>query len=290
MKSLLQLEIPALKYKLINILFFLISRKFQTFAFFLCCTILLQAQANKKMQGQNYLLIAHRGGIVDSTNAENSLPAMQAAAERGYAMVEIDLRLTKDSILIIQHDANFKRYYGNERLAIEMSWEEISRLRSDKNNSRVLSFEEALQFCSGKLDVMIDNKIAGNDTILFSKVIALLKKYNLHKNALMIGTGESTPFFTGKIKLSCTRKQLEENMQKPGYDAANYYLFGADITKDDVAWAKKNSIMAVGVVNEWRFKRSRATQNDIQKEIQGLKDTGLLYFQIDSQYEDYFRF
>ena len=290
MKSLLQLEIPALKYKLINILFFLISRKFQTFAFFLCYTILLQAQDNKKMQGQNYLLIAHRGGIVDSTNAENSLPAMQAAAERGYAMVEIDLRLTKDSILIIQHDANFKRYYGNERLAIEMSWEEISRLRSDKNKSKVLSFEEALQFCSGKLGVMIDNKIAGNDTILFSKVIALLKKYNLHKNALMIGTGESTPFFTGKIKLSCTRKQLEENMQKPGYDAANYYLFGADITKDDVAWAKKNSIMAVGVVNEWRFKRSRATQNDIQKEIQGLKDTGLLYFQIDSQYEDYFRF
>ncbi|HEX5554141.1 MAG TPA: hypothetical protein VFX43_12930, partial [Chitinophagaceae bacterium] len=48
----------------------------------------------------------------------------------------------------------------------------------------------------------------------------------LQRGALMIGTAESTPFFTGKIKLSCTRVQLERNMEKPGYAAENYYLFG----------------------------------------------------------------
>ncbi|MBN8788070.1 MAG: glycerophosphodiester phosphodiesterase family protein [Terrimonas sp.] len=288
MNFLLHREILLIKYKVTNILFFLAGRKFQTFAIFALSIFHLHAQTGKTNPNQNYRLIAHRGGIVDSTNAENSLPAMQAAAKKGYSMVEIDLRLTKDSVLIIQHDASFKRYYGNDSLVTAMTWREISRLSSDKNNSKVLSFEEALQFCSGKLGVMIDNKIAGNDTVLFSKVIALLKKYNLDKNALMIGTEASTPFFTGKIKLSCTRKQLEENMQKPGYSPAHYYLFDANLTKEDVIWAKKNNIMAVGVVNEWRYKRTDAGKDEIQKDIQRLKDTGLRYFQIDSQYQPFF--
>jgi glycerophosphoryl diester phosphodiesterase len=60
----------------------------------------------------------------------------------------------------------------------------------------------------GKIGIMIDNKISGKDTVLFTKVIDLLKQYDLFRSALMIGTDESTDFFTGKIKLSCTRKQI----------------------------------------------------------------------------------
>ncbi|HRQ50330.1 MAG TPA: glycerophosphodiester phosphodiesterase family protein, partial [Agriterribacter sp.] len=181
----------------------------------------------------SYYLIAHRGGVVDSNRAENSLPAIKAAIEHGYKMVEIDLRLTKDSVLIIHHDMNFKRYFGVDKPVAEMTWGEISTLQSN-TGSRVLQFEEALQYCSGKIDVMIDNKIKGNDTALFGNVVALLKKYGLQKGALMIGTEESTDFFTGRIKLSCTRKQLEENMLKPGYSPSHYYLFGNELSRDDV--------------------------------------------------------
>jgi glycerophosphoryl diester phosphodiesterase len=254
----------------------------------LCSTCYLNAQENKIREQQNYILIAHRGGVINSTNAENSLPAMQAAAERGYAMVEIDLRLTKDSVLIIHHDADFKKYYGEDRSVVEMTWKEISRLRSNKNNSKVLRFEEALQFCSGKLNVMIDNKIRGNDTALFARVIALLKKYKLQKEALMIGTDESTNFFTGKIKLSCTRKQLEENMLKPGYSPSHYYLFGSELTRDDVEWARRNNILAVGVVNAWRYRRFANPAAEAEKDAQRLKDAGLTHFQIDSEFERFF--
>ena len=239
-------------------------------------------------QPSSYYLIAHRGGVVDSTYTENGLPALTAAIKRGYKMVEIDLRMTKDSVLIIQHDNNFKRYYGVNRAVNEMTWDEISKLRSNKDNSKVLLFEEALQHCSGKMQVMIDNKIDGNDTVLFYKVVSLLKQYHLDKEALMIGTDGSTAYFTGKIKLSCTRKQLEENMLKPGYKASHYYLFGADLTKDDIEWAAKNKIQAVGVVNEWRYKRARTSKEDIEKDVEQLKSTGLKYFQIDSIYDRYF--
>ncbi|HSB91532.1 MAG TPA: glycerophosphodiester phosphodiesterase family protein, partial [Flavitalea sp.] len=96
-------------------------------------------------QQSPYYLIAHRGGVVDSTYTENGLPALLAAIKRGYNMVEIDLRVSKDNVLIIQHDNNFKRYYGVDKAVKEMTWEEISKLRSDKDNSRVLRFEEVLQ-------------------------------------------------------------------------------------------------------------------------------------------------
>ncbi|HRP57476.1 glycerophosphodiester phosphodiesterase family protein [Agriterribacter sp.] len=242
---------------------------------------------SQSLQNQ-YYLIAHRGGVVDSSKAENSLAALKAAVEHGYKMVEIDMRLTKDSVLIIHHDMNFKRYFGLDKQVSEMNWKDIKKLKSN-TGSRVLRLEEALQYCSGKIDVMIDNKIRGNDTALFGSVIALLKKYKLQKAALMIGTDESTEFFTGKIKLSCTRKQLEENMQKPGYSPSHYYLFGNALTHDDVEWAGRNNILAVGVVNAWRYRRAAHPLREAEKEAERLKDAGLTHFQIDSEFERFFR-
>ena len=99
--------------------------------FFIFCTATLPfsfCQPSSTKTPANYYLIAHRGGVVDSTKAENSLPALKAAIKRGYKMVEIDLRLTKDSVLIIHHDMNFKRYFGVDKPVSETTWEEIGKL------------------------------------------------------------------------------------------------------------------------------------------------------------------
>lgn len=241
-----------------------------------------QNKINKK-----YRLIAHRGGVVDSTTAENSLSALKLAVKKGYWMAEVDLRLTKDSVLITHHDRNFKRYYGVDSLVSEMTWAQISQLKGDKGN-KVLLFEDLLKFSQGKLSLMIDNKLRGNDTVLFHKVINLLKKYNLFDDALMIGTDESTEFFTGKIKLSCTRKQLEENMLNPGYKPSNYYLFSGNITKADVAWAHEHNILAVGVINAWGLKTTNPMQV-AQQQADQLKMAGLTHFQIDSAFDPFFQ-
>src|SRR3546814_390461 len=119
-------------------------------------------------------------------------------------MVEVDLRLTRDSVLIIHYDPNFKRYFGVDQAVSEMDWAEISQLVGNLGN-KVLTFEEALRLCqAGNLQVMVDNKIKGNDTVLFGRVVELLKEYGRLEEAMMIGTTASTPFFTGKIKLRCT--------------------------------------------------------------------------------------
>jgi hypothetical protein len=226
--------------------------------------------------------------VVDSLSAENSLLALEKALKRGYWMVEVDLRLTRDGVLITNHDKNLKRSFGVDADVSSMTWEQISKLRNNKGN-KILKFEEVLNYCEGKLQVMIDNKIDGNDTVLFTKVIDMLKKYHLYENVLMIGTDESTDFFTGKIKLSCTRKQLEENMLKTNYLSSNYFLFSDSISKSDVEWAGKHNILAIGVINSWALKSSDV-MSKAKEQADKLKSTGLLYFQIDSVFDHLFSY
>jgi glycerophosphoryl diester phosphodiesterase len=236
-----------------------------------------------------YYLIAHRGGVVDTTNTENSLSALQDAIERGYWMVEMDLRLTKDSVLIIHHDNNFKRFYGIDRPVSSMTWEEISQLRSGRGH-QVVRLEDALASCSDRIQVMLDNKISGNDTLLFSRVVALLQQYGLDKQAMMIGTDESTEYFTGKVKLSCTRQQLEVNTQKPGYSPDYYYLFGdmGTMSEDDVKWAQAQGILVVGVINWSRYRGRPRPYALAAKDVARLKSWGVQHFQIDSEFDRFF--
>tara|TARA_R110000868_G_scaffold184855_2_gene426529 strand:- start:7272 stop:8081 length:810 start_codon:yes stop_codon:yes gene_type:complete len=247
--------------------------------FFLLCPI--YGQLHKQEIQNKYQLIAHRGGVVDYLTAENSLASLKKASQEGYWMVEVDLRLTRDSVLIIHHDRNFKRYYGINKTVSQMNWDEVKELKGDLGN-KVLSFEEALRFChESNLQVMVDNKIDGFNSVLFGKVVALLKKYELSEHALMIGTDESTPFFTGKVKLSCTRQQLEEYMLKPGFNPNDYYLFSKNISKKDLEWTRKHGILAVGVINAWAIKGDSMLK-EAQEEAKKLMKAGVGYYQIDS--------
>lgn len=244
-------------------------------------------QSESSRINPDYKLIAHRGGVVDSLNAENSLSALREAVKRGYYMAEIDLRLTRDSVFVTNHDSNLLRYFGVDASISSMTWNVLKNLEGKKGN-KILKLEEVLKYSSGKIQIMLDNKISGNDTILFARVIDMLKKYNLYENALMIGTDESTEFFTGKIKLSCTRKQLEENMLKPGFKAENYYLFSNNISQQDAEWARQKKILTVGVINSWDLK-SADPQKLAAERAEQIKSAGINYIQIDSDFEKYFR-
>ncbi|MCF6406041.1 glycerophosphodiester phosphodiesterase family protein [Chitinophaga filiformis] len=230
----------------------------------------------------NFRLIAHRGGIVDSTTDQNSLQALNKAIKKGYWMVEIDLRMTKDSVLVTHHDKTFKNSFGLDAPVSSMTWEAVSKLRN-ANGYRVLKLEEVLRHCKGKLGVMIDNKLSGNDTVVWMRLISLLKKYDLYSSALMIGTDESTEFFTGKIKLSCTRQQLEDNMRRAYYKSSNYYLFSDNISKDDNDWASRHDILVVGVINAWAFHGADAA-SQAAAQAERLKAAGVRNFQIDAEY------
>jgi glycerophosphoryl diester phosphodiesterase len=237
-------------------------------------------------------LIAHRGGVVDSTFTENGLPALKKAAENGYAYIETDMRVTKDGILIANHDASFERYYGIKKKVTDMNWSKIRNLSSKLDRNTPLKLETVFRFCQKNgMNVMLDNKIEGLDTLLFTQLIDLLDRYNLRNNALMIGTDESTEFFTGKIKLSCTMKQLEENKTRKDYKPDNYFLFDrpANLSQKDINKAKGDSIMIVAAINKYHYKNASDLYKDAGSDCEKMKSFGITYFQIDSEFASFLK-
>lgn len=249
--------------------------------------LLLFLQISAFAQNKSVRLIAHRGGVVDSTYTENGLPALQKAIDENYAMIETDVRVTKDGVLIANHDPNFDRYYGVKSKVTDMDWAEIQKLESKLDGNIPLKLEKVFQICQkNKLNVMLDNKIEGLDVPLFNKLIALLDQYDLRENALMIGTDESTEFFTGKIKLSCTIKQLEENKNRKDYNPKNYFLFErpSRLSTEDIRWANQNNIMAVAAINKYHYKNTPDMYAEAKKDCKKMKFFGVRYFQIDSEF------
>jgi len=243
-------------------------------------------QNQEASTNQTLRLIAHRGGVVTDQIPENSLEAIDEAIKRGYYMVEVDVRLTKDRVLITHHDKDFNRYYGDDRLVAEMTWKEITNLTGNLGQ-KVLKLETVLAHSEGKVQVMVDNKILGFKKEAFDEIIKLLDKYEMREEALMIGTEASTEYFTGKIKLSCSIGQLKENVKRKDFQPFNYYLFSRTIPAKDFNWAKSHGVMVVGAINSWAFQQ-KSVQFTPEETIKNLKKVGVTFFQIDSVFEDFF--
>ena len=250
--------------------------------------IFLPGLLNAQETDSNYKfnLIAHRGGVVDSITPENSKEALLKAIDHNYWMVEVDMRQTKDGVLITRHDKDLRRNFNIDKNVADMTWDEIYLLESEMGTS-IQKLESVFSLCQeAGMNVMLDNKIKGFDQTVCEQIVDLLDKYHLRENALMIGTSATTEFFTGKVRLSCTREQIENNMERSDYNPDNYYYFG-NPTPLDAVWAKQNDIMIVGVINEWAIPKDKEDETVI-KMVQQLKAQKINYIQLDSKYDIYF--
>jgi glycerophosphoryl diester phosphodiesterase len=68
--------------------------------------------------------IAHRGET--RGNRENTLPAIQAAVDAGADIVEIDLRLTADSQLVVLHDPTLERLWSDPRAVAQVTFADLT--------------------------------------------------------------------------------------------------------------------------------------------------------------------
>ena len=67
--------------------------------------------------------IAHRGGNTDFT--ENTIEAFERASELGYRCIELDVQLSRDGVVYVYHDSNFKRLLNLDKKFSETASEEI---------------------------------------------------------------------------------------------------------------------------------------------------------------------
>lgn len=121
------------------------------------------------------MVVAHRG---DWRNApENSLQAFKNCIEMGVDMVELDLKMTKDSVLILIHDWTLDRTTTAKGSPSDYTLAELRqnhKLKSGhdtKTRHDIPTLEEALNLCKGKILINIDK---GYD--YFQQVYELLVK------------------------------------------------------------------------------------------------------------------
>ena len=99
------------------------------------------------------LVASHRG---DWRNyPENSLPALRSAIDRGVDIVEIDLKMTSDSVLVLMHDARIDRTTTGRGRVCDITFDSICKvsLRAGQGVAthwKVPTLEEALLICKGR--------------------------------------------------------------------------------------------------------------------------------------------
>lgn len=108
----------------------------------------------------NYVMVvAHRG---DWRNApENSIQAIKNCIEMGVDMVEIDVRMTKDSVLVLMHDRTLERTTTGKGKVADWTLDSLKTLNL-KNGCGIATFhkiptlEEAMELAHGNILVNLD--------------------------------------------------------------------------------------------------------------------------------------
>lgn len=108
------------------------------------------------------LPIAHRG-LHDGNQKtyENSMSAMRAAVEYGYA-IELDVQLSGDGVAMVFHDATLDRLTKKTGLVKDFDAEELQCIKLGKTNDTIDTLEDILLEIGGDVPVFIEMKGDGN--------------------------------------------------------------------------------------------------------------------------------
>jgi glycerophosphoryl diester phosphodiesterase len=238
-----------------------------------------------------YRLIAHRGGIVDDRYAENSPAGTQAAIERGFWMLEVDIRRSKDGRAVMQHDADFTKFYGDSRRVSDMSWEEIAKLRATPGNTRPMLFEELVALCKGKVRLMLDVKV-DLDAAWHEQLIGTLDDAGMLAESYVLGSIKTRGYFRDKALCQANLKELRAAVAAGEPVAKRYFLFewGLEMGEESVALANRHGVAAVPSINWFHYERhNQDPMKGAERDIGKLQALGVTHFQIDSVYDQFLR-
>ena len=133
------------------------------------------------------LIIAHRGGSL--LERENTISAYRKSIELKVDIVETDVRETSDGIIVSFHDANLERLAGKKGNIRDFTLEELKKIYPE-----IPTLEEVLNFCKGKLPVIIEVKEIGFE----KKLIEIIEKKEAIRKVIILSFKEDV---VRKIKL-----------------------------------------------------------------------------------------
>ncbi len=108
------------------------------------------------------VISGHRGSHIPGY-PENAIETFEYVLKHTPAFFEIDPRLTKDSVIVLLHDATLDRTTTGTGKLSDYTWEEVKKLRlKDKDGNvtsfRIPSLQEAIDWARGKTVLNLDKK------------------------------------------------------------------------------------------------------------------------------------
>lgn len=177
-----------------------------------------------KFPHDKIMVVAHRADWREAP--ENSVMAVKKAIEKGVNMVEIDLALTKDSVLVLMHDRTIDRTTTGKGKPSDYTLEEIKKfyLRDGlgvPTQMRIPTLEEVLNVTQGKIFINLDKAFD-----YFDLVYPVLKKRNLLDEVLFKGTATYEEFNRkyGDIKNKIHYMPIVRLSDCEGWPKINDYL------------------------------------------------------------------
>ncbi len=101
------------------------------------------------------LLIAHRGASAETP--ENTLAAFRRALALEVDGIELDVRLTRDGVPVVFHDARLRRLTGARGAVARKSWAELQELRI-RQREPIPQLADVLRLTRGLAVVQIELK------------------------------------------------------------------------------------------------------------------------------------
>lgn len=110
-------------------------------------------------------IIGHRGA--SGTEPENTIRSFKKAEQTGCDMVEMDVRQSKDGEIVVFHDHDLLRLFGDPRLIKDLSLAEIKRVSSE-HAREIPTLSEVLAAVNSS--VVIELKVHGIEALVLSKI------------------------------------------------------------------------------------------------------------------------
>ena len=153
-----------------------------------------------RYSGDGSILVSgHRGGIEEGF-PENSSEGFEHILSKMSAFFEIDPRLTKDSVIVLLHDATLDRTTTGTGKLADYTWEELQtvRLKDQEGNETayiIPRLDSVIGWSRGKTIVNLDKKDVPMDMI-----VELIKKMDAEDHVMLtVHTGAQARYYYDRL-------------------------------------------------------------------------------------------
>ena len=252
--------------------------------------ILIDFRNSHSIKSQKPILIAHRGGVITAQSPECSIAAIRLAKQQDYAMVELDIRKSKDHLPIVFHDSDMKKACGINKSINDLNADEIVKIAYVNTDQKICTLDQALSICrSLKLGLMLDVKITGDEKF-FQKIVTLIKKHGYENSCITINGDPDLRRHLKEIALlTVTQDEFKKVQRGLSCDLRNKFWFGLPpgLPNEMVKLLQQNGAYVIPAINTFRYP-DQGHYELARKDIQRLNEAGADGFQIDSIYQPLF--